>query len=190
MFAQELSDVYGPLFSFPIIFQVVPDYICAYEHTRLQYFDVIVQRETFNDSFTSEAFFTILAQIDGFVPPFIYLQDFGSAFVRSANPNIRHVSLTAENELPIEELYDAIVASLSYVEPRDEFRSIPICDKDEAYISGLAGFVGASPATDREDCSSRGSSAPTYTQLGLKGENIGEEEGGSCMAALLSAMEV
>lgn len=185
--------MYGHLFSFPIVFQVVPDYICAYEQTRRQYYDIVLQRENEEDIFSLNAFSRILAQVDGFVPPFILLQDYGSEVVKSADPNIRFVKLTSDDELPVRELCQAIVDSLTYVEPaqcevRSDFQSITFQRKDAAYLSKLLCSVGASPATDREDCSSRASSACTLSQQMDCEDAAGEDT--SCMTALLSAMEV
>lgn len=206
-YAKELSNVYCPLFSFPIVFQVVPDYICAYEHTRRQYFDIIIQREATEDMFSAEAFSRILAQCDEFVPPSIFLQDHRAEVIQSANPNNRYVRLTCEQELPVKELCEAIVASLTYIEPKPElnmneglngFVSIPFAKSDSPACRIVQmTSVGASPATDREDCSSRGSStmecdetcASANAEAGSSGNVSGSWEDG-CMAALLSAMEI
>ena len=77
-FSTKLTETLGPMLPFPCVFQVAQDNICAFEFTRLQHYDAIVQISSSEQAFPMTAFIRVLEQVDNYSPPFIVFHEHDS----------------------------------------------------------------------------------------------------------------
>lgn len=180
-FSTKLTETLGPMLPFPCVFQVAQDNICAFEFTRLQHYDAIVQISSSEQAFPMTAFIRVLEQVDNYSPPFIVFHEHDSSTDALGISNTVLLPLAKDGELPVLEFCQAIVSCAARGPAQyEQFVSItsrevpPSCELF-GKRSPAQGSLTASPATDCEGLSSCGGESPAFASQRIEGKHCVED---------------